>query len=138
MQFSLVSVLALAASATAVSVSFDNVYDSSSTPLANTQCSDGANGLITRYGWTTLGQVPKFPNVGGAGPVQSWNSANCGKCYKLTYGSQSVNVLAVDGTTDGSFNIAQAAMNTLTNGQAAQLGRVEAGVEEVAAGECGL
>lgn len=39
-------------------------------------CSDGANGLITRYGWATQGVIPKFPYIGGAELIAGWNSPN--------------------------------------------------------------
>lgn len=54
-------------------VSWDAGYtrDKSLTTVA---CSDGANGLIWRYGWNTLGDIPNFPYVGGAEAVRGWNS----------------------------------------------------------------
>ena len=39
-------------------------------------CSDGANGLITRYGWQNQGAIPNFPYIGGSDTVASWNSPN--------------------------------------------------------------
>jgi hypothetical protein len=99
-------------------------------------CSDGPNGLITRYNWQTLGQVSNFPNIGGA-PNTGWNSPNCGTCWRLEYNGHKVNVLAVDLATTG-FNIGLTAMQALTNGQAEQLGRVEATATQVDVKECGL
>lgn len=61
----------------------------------------------------------------------------CGTCWQLTYGGRTINVLAIDHTATG-FNLAEAAMNELTNGQAAALGRVDATAVQVAASECGL
>lgn len=61
----------------------------------------------------------------------------CGTCWQLSYGGRTINVLAIDHAASG-FNIAQAAMNELTNGQAAALGRVEATVVQTAASDCGL
>ena len=46
-------------------------------------------------------------------------------------------VTAMDHAANG-FNIAEAAMNTLTNGQAEFLGRITAGATQVAASNCGL
>jgi hypothetical protein len=100
-------------------------------------CSDGKNGLITRYGWQTQGNIPKFPNIGGAQAIAGWNSASCGTCWKLTYKGKSINVLAIDHTAAG-FNIALTAMNTLTNGQAVKLGRVDATATQVAVSNCGV
>ena len=36
-------------------------------------CSDGENGLETRYGWKIQSDVPNFPYVGGAFRVAGWN-----------------------------------------------------------------
>ena len=46
-------------------------------------------------------------------------------------------MLAIDHAEEG-FNIAQAAMDTLTGGQAVQLGRVDADWVEVDKSVCGL
>ncbi|TFK61486.1 immunomodulatory protein, partial [Pluteus cervinus] len=126
------ALVVLPASATSVSVAFDTVYDNASGSLTSVACSDGTNGLITR-GYTTFGSLKAFPNIAAAGVVEGWNSQNCGTCWKITYGSKSINVLAVDHAGSGSFNLALAAMNTLTNGQAQQLGRITADATLVAA-----
>ncbi|EFW99471.1 epl1 protein [Grosmannia clavigera kw1407] len=135
MRFSALALFASAASA--VSVSYDTGYDDSSRSLTVVSCSDGTNGLITRYGWQTQGSVSKFPYIGGADAIAGWNSANCGTCWQLTYNGRSINVLAIDHAGSG-FNIAQAAMNDLTNGQAASLGRIDATATQVAVSNCGL
>jgi hypothetical protein len=57
-------------------VSYDTGYDDGSRSLANVACSDGQNGLITRYGWQTQGQVARFPYIGGIDAVDRWNSPN--------------------------------------------------------------
>lgn len=44
--------------------------------MNDVSCSDGVNGLTTRYGWTTQGAIPKFPYIGGAELIAGWNSAN--------------------------------------------------------------
>lgn len=131
------SFLTLAVATSAITVAYDEGYDQAGRSLTAVSCSDGANGLITRYGWSTQGQIPKFPNIGAAAAVAGWNSAACGTCWKLTYGGRSVNVLAVDHAAAG-FNIALGAMNTLTNGQAVALGRVEATAVQVDKSACGL
>ena len=46
-------------------------------------------------------------------------------------------VLAIDHAAAG-FNIAQAAMDTLTNGQAVALGRIDAAATQVSPSACGL
>ncbi|KAF4335441.1 eliciting plant response [Fusarium beomiforme] len=130
----------LAAALTSVSattVSYDPGYGESGRALTAVACSDGTNGLITKHGWKTQGQIPKFPYIGGAQAVAGWNSPNCGTCWKLTYKGKSINVLAIDHTAAG-FNISPAAMNALTGGKAVQLGRVDATSVQVPVKNCGL
>ncbi|KAF5576329.1 eliciting plant response [Fusarium pseudoanthophilum] len=124
-------------SVTATTVSYDPGYGESGRALTAVACSDGKNGLITKYKWKTQGQIPKFPYIGGAQAVAGWNSPNCGTCWKLTYKGKSINVLAID-HTDAGFNISPAAMNALTNNQAVKLGRVDATATQVAISNCGL
>lgn len=62
-------------------------------------------------------------------------SPQCGTCYSLTYRGKTIYVLAIDHTATG-FNIAQNAMNALTNGNAAQFGRVDAEYAQVAKSNC--
>ncbi|KAI0839610.1 SnodProt1 [Hypoxylon sp. FL0890] len=137
MQFSkLAQLLSLVAASSAVSVSYDTGYDDGSRSLTAVACSDGQNGLITRYGWQTQGQIPAT-YIGAADTIAGWNSPNCGTCYQLTYNGKSINVYAIDHTANG-FNIALDAMNALTNGQAVALGRVEATSQQVDVSACGI
>ncbi|KAI0021350.1 EC5 protein [Xylariomycetidae sp. FL0641] len=139
MQFSnLLQILSLAAVSSAISVGYDTIYDNGAQAMTSVSCSDGANGLITKYGWQTFGAVAGFPNIGAAEAVEGWNSASCGTCWKLTYNGRSINVLAVDHAGAGQFNLALDAMNTLTNGQGVALGRVEATAAQVDVSQCGL
>ncbi|TEB31346.1 cerato-platanin-related secreted protein [Coprinellus micaceus] len=141
MKFALVlcSVVA-AALGQSITVSYDTVYDNASQSLATVACSDGSNGLLTR-GFTTFGSLPRFPRIGGVPAVTGWNSPACGTCWQLAYTSggvtRTVNIIAVDVGSRG-FNIARAAMNELTNGQATQLGRVPVTANQVAPSACGL
>ncbi|KAG2139050.1 Cerato-platanin [Suillus clintonianus] len=128
--------IALPVLAQTETLSYDNTYDNPSQSLSTVACSDGPNGLITK-GYTTLGQLPNFPNVGGVYTVTGWDSAYCGTCYEVTYGSNTIAILAVDVATAG-FNVAEAAMNTLTGNQAAFLGRVSVTSVQVNASVCGL
>lgn len=125
----------------AVNTSFDPVYDNKNQSLATVACSNGSNGLLTK-GFTTFGSLPKFPFIGGAPAITGFNSPNCGTCWKLTFTNSSgiansVNILAIDVATP-DFNIAESAMNVLTNGQAVQLGRVPVVAAQVNASVCGL
>ncbi|KAI9346759.1 Cerato-platanin-domain-containing protein [Zopfochytrium polystomum] len=142
----LLALLAVAATATAspaapplsrrdqVSVAYDNNYSKATNlPLASFACSDGANGLLTK-GYTNIASLKAYAS---ATPyVKGWNSPSCGKCYTVTYGGRSINVVAVD--VGNSFVMGQDAMDALTGGQAVALGRVQANAVEVAASVCGL
>ncbi|KAF8352218.1 Cerato-platanin [Amanita rubescens] len=123
-------------------VTYDARYDARTASLDTVACSDGANGLEKR-GFTTLGSLPSFPNIGAAYAVAGWNSTACGTCWQLTYtnakgASKSINVTAVDHAGADSFNIAQEAMNTLTNNQSIALGRVSVTSVQVPSSGCGL
>ncbi|EHK25601.1 small protein 1 [Trichoderma virens Gv29-8] len=138
MQLSNIFTLALfTAAVSADTVSYDTGYDNGSRSLNDVSCSDGPNGLETRYHWSTQGQIPRFPYIGGAAAVAGWNSASCGTCWKLQYSGHTIYVLAVDHAASG-FNIALDAMNALTGGQAVQLGRVSATATQVPVKNCGL
>ena len=123
-------------------LSYDPAYDNAASSLTTVACSDGDNGLITR-GFTTFGSLPKFPNIGGIGTIEGWNSRNCGTCHQLTYihptsgEKRSIDVLAID-KADNGFNIALEAMNELTGKQGEALGRVNVAAKQVAASVCGL
>ena len=63
------------------------------TPLSTCACSDGANGLMTRWKYQNLQSM--FPFVTSFSQA-SWNSPNCGKCIKLINGSKVVYVTVID------------------------------------------
>lgn len=122
--------------ASAITVSYDTGYDDAGRSMTAVSCSDGANGLITKYGWQTQGAI-KTPYFGGYQGIAGWNSPQCGTCYSLTYNGKTIYVLAIDHTASG-FNINQKGLNALTNNQAVQLGRVDATYSQVASSKCGL
>ncbi|KAF2788284.1 Asp f 13-like protein [Melanomma pulvis-pyrius CBS 109.77] len=140
MKFSTVistAALGLSSLTSAITVSYDTGYDDKSRSLNVVSCSDGANGLITRYGWQTQGAIPAYPYIGGYQGVAGWNSPQCGTCYGVTYNGKTIYVLAIDHTASG-FNLAKAAMDALTNNQATQLGRVDAQYAQVDKSKCKL
>ncbi|KIJ31052.1 hypothetical protein M422DRAFT_61683 [Sphaerobolus stellatus SS14] len=125
------------ANVTATTASFDNAYDNAKGSLDTVACS-GTNALtIATKGARTFGALPSFPRIGGAPAVAGFNSPNCGSCWALTFENETINVLAID-VAASSFNIAQAALDELTGGQAVQLGRVNVTAVEVAPSACGL
>ncbi|KAK0387384.1 hypothetical protein NLU13_5696 [Sarocladium strictum] len=138
MQLSVLSVLSsMMALGSAVTLSYDTGYDQAARPLTSLACSDGVNGLITKYGWHTQGQVPHFPHIGGAAAVAGWNSPSCGTCWNLQYNGKSINILAVDHAASG-FNIGQRAMDELTGGKAVELGRIDVQASQVSIKNCGV
>ncbi|KAG5337168.1 hypothetical protein C0989_010437, partial [Termitomyces sp. Mn162] len=116
-------------------VTFDRTYDNKSGSMLTVACSNGLHGLANCF--PTFGSVPSFPNIGGAAAVASFDSPNCGTCWNLTFQSITISVLAIDHAGEG-FNIALEAMNTLTNGQAEFLGRVNATSAQVDKSFCGM
>ncbi|KAF8464448.1 SnodProt1 [Kalaharituber pfeilii] len=131
--FSLASLLP-SALALAGTLAYDTIYDSPSTSTLSLACSDGVNGLYTK-GYQSLGSIGNFPNVGAAPSITGWNSPNCGKCFKVTYNGKSIFVTGVDSSRgSGGFVVSKAAMNTLTNGQADMLGRVNVDWEQLSSG----
>ncbi|SPN97371.1 related to Protein SnodProt1 [Cephalotrichum gorgonifer] len=124
---------AFVATAAAVSVSYDRGYDDASRSMSTVTCSDGPNGLASRF--PTQGKLPVFPYIGGA-PGVTWNSPLCGSCWKVTYQGHSIHMLAIDSAN--GFNMAFAAMNDLTKGNAEFLGTVQAEATQVDKSICGL
>ena len=70
------SIFSLAAAANALTVSYDQGYDNPDRSLNDVACSNGPNGLMTKYGWQTQGEIPHFANIGGWEGVVSWGSEN--------------------------------------------------------------
>ncbi|KAL7281975.1 Cerato-platanin [Trametes coccinea BRFM310] len=130
--------IALVSSACAITVSYDETYDNPNGDLNDVTCDNGPNGLLPK-GFTNFKSLPSFPNIGGAAVVTSFNSPNCGTCWKLTYAGtgKSINVLAMD-HADTGFNISLEALNTLTDNQGVALGAIDATATQVAPSECGL
>ncbi|KAG2139028.1 immunomodulatory protein [Suillus clintonianus] len=136
---STVAALATCAIATSYSLSYDTVYDGGSTSLNTVACSDGSNGMES-HGYTTFNSIPNFPYIGGAPQITGWNSAYCGSCWAITYGSTTKYITAIDvgdEARDG-FNLSLEAMNGLTGGQAEFLGRITVTATQVDASYCGL
>ncbi|CRG92401.1 hypothetical protein PISL3812_09460 [Talaromyces islandicus] len=121
---------------TTIDVAYDNTYDNRDQSTSTLACSDGTNGLIGK-GYSTLGALPKFPNVGGAPTIAGWNSPNCGACYGITYNGKTVYVIGVDVAVD-RFVLSQGALDTLTNGQAVSLGHVTATYAPAPLQSCGF
>ncbi|MEV0323070.1 hypothetical protein ACIBKX_33900 [Streptomyces sp. NPDC050658] len=118
---------ASAGTAVQKTVGFDVMYDNPGTSFRYLACSDGSNGFITR-GYETLGEVESFPNVVAIDEIAGWNSSYCGATVRISYGGRTITAVAVDHADNGAL-LSKAAMNTLTNGRADELGTVKATVE---------
>ncbi|KAM5542789.1 hypothetical protein V8D89_003750 [Ganoderma adspersum] len=119
-----------------VSVSYDRTYDSTLTTSDDVSCSD----WMTTKDYLTLSELPSFPRVAGADVIDGSHSALCGQCWQLTYHTPTetnVHVVVIDTATKG-FTISEHAMNDLTDGKAAGLGRVDAEAKVVAREHCGM
>ncbi|THH09642.1 hypothetical protein EW145_g1871 [Phellinidium pouzarii] len=117
-------------------VTYNQVYDNANQSLSTVACSNGANGLLTKN-FTTFGSLPTFPFIGGASAIASWDSANCGTCWNVTFNGTSITILAIDVAKNG-FNVGLTAMNNLTHGDAVQVGLVQATSSQLNASACGL
>jgi hypothetical protein len=112
-------------------VTFDNTYDKAGGSLNSVACSNGVNGLVSKY--PTFGNIPTYPLIGGA-PGIAWNSPNCGGCWELTSArGASIIMTAVDSAA--TFNIAEAAFKVLNGGQVGQ-GVLEVFAQEVPRSLC--
>lgn len=133
------SIIALASLTALVSgtqsASYDNLYDNAFGDMNTVACSDGSHGLARKY--PTFGDLPTFPNIGGASVIGGWNSASCGTCWKLTFEGVSIFVTAID-HTDNGFNLAEAALNTLTDDNAEFYGVIQVDATQVDKSNCGL
>jgi hypothetical protein len=93
--------------------------------LTSVACSDGANGLMTRWGYQTL--EPMFPYVAAMAGA-TWNSPKCGTCVCLTddAGAGSVCVTVIDACgarQEGThFDIAESAFTELFGSAGIQAG----------------
>ena len=114
---------------------YNATFDNKAGSLNSVACSDGPNGLASRF--LTFGDIPNFPFVGGAFDVE-WNSPNCGGCWNITNPTTgvSIQITAID-TATGGFNIAQKAFEQLNGGQIGQ-GVVDVVANKVAASVCGF
>lgn len=140
MQFTTIIFSILSAAATAFAASgtaaYDTTYDTASLSTLSIACSDGINGLNTK-GYPSLGSLPRFPRVGASAEVGGWNSPNCGKCYTITWGTRSINVIAVDHANEG-WVLSRAALDELTGGLAVMIGRFPVTWVPAAQSSCGF
>ena len=123
------------ARSTTVKATFDTMYDNRNSSLNGVACSNGANGLVTRF--PTFGYIPTFPFIGGA-PGIVWNSPNCGGCWKLTNAATGIWIIMTAIDSAATFNIAQEAFETLNGGQIGQGVLDHVTAEQISPSFCGL
>jgi hypothetical protein len=100
-------------------VTYDQTFDNRDGSTSNVACSNGPNGLASRYPW--FGNFSSFPYIGGAYDIV-WNSTNCGSCW-LIYNPANgawVYITGID-TAGSGFNIAKQAFQKLGNVDAGSL-----------------
>jgi hypothetical protein len=133
-----VSIASPTASTDVQPVRFNTFYDNGQQSLNNVACSNGDNGLITK-GYTTFDSLPSFPYVGAGFAVHNWNSPECGSCWQLTYEDTGVTIYAtaID-TVYSGFDLSEAAVNALTNGNAEQFSYINVDSTQVDPSYCGL
>lgn len=117
-----------------ISVGYNEAFDDSSYPISQTSCSDGSNGLAGK-GYDSVGSIAIYPNVASVYTIAGWNSPNCGKCYQLDYNDHSLFVLAIDHAGSGAY-LSKAALNSVTNGDAERLGRVDMEISAASEENC--
>lgn len=100
-------------------VTWDQTFDNPSGSTNGVACSDGQNGLASKY--PTFGSFPYFPNIGGAYDIV-WNSTNCGSCWFIynPANHQWVYITGID-TAGHGFNIAKGAFQKLGDVNAGSL-----------------
>ena len=120
---------------TPLRATFDTTFDNPNLSLNNVACSNGDNGLVSKF--PTFSTIPNYPNIGGAFDV-AWNSPNCGDCWSITNPANgaSIYMTAVD-TAGAGFNMATAAFETLNGGQIGK-GVLDVTATKVAPSFCGL
>jgi hypothetical protein len=99
---------------TPLKATYDPTYDNPHGSLNSVACSNGQNGLASKY--PTFDKLPTFPFIGGAYDIV-WNSPNCGGCWKITNraNNRSIHIIAID-TAGAGFNIAEEGFRALTGG----------------------
>ena len=126
----IVSLICLFASATPsiaqtlTTVTWSSFYDNANQSTAIIACAEWAAG----NNFTTLGDVPAFPNIGGAS-IASGNTSACGTCLSILDEQTgiTIEVTVVDAATTGVV-VSLEALNVATENNAQNLGSIQASV----------
>ncbi|KAI0258505.1 Cerato-platanin [Gloeopeniophorella convolvens] len=133
----IIVLVAFVSTAAATHIRYNETYDNPHGSLNTVACSNGDWHGLTTQDFIDFQSLPSFPNIGAAQAIAGFNSPACGSCWQITYEGKSIIVTAIDHADDG-FTLSLEAMNTLTDGNAVELGVVDATAEQVAASKCGL
>lgn len=106
--------------------------------LETVACSNGANGIMVKYGMTTLDQL--FPYV-TASSFATWNSPNCGGCYQLNYKGKSIKITVIDQCQmiDGystHFDLSREAFEEISGNEGIHTGHFIATYSKISSGHC--
>lgn len=99
-------------------------------------CASGENGLTKRFGWKILGDVTHFPYIAGIDSI-TWNSTQCGSCWRITHDSKTIYVVGIDNMGKG-VNLPYQVFRWLAGPKAKELGSIDGTVVQVSlpANEC--
>ena len=105
-----------------VEVSHNAKYDIGASSMGTVSCS------------SYLG--PKYPTFGNlpTNKIGGRYSVNCGSCWQLGYNHKIVYALAIDGSTEGSFQLSQSAMDALGG----QKEKYQVSISPASPAKCGL
>lgn len=73
----------------------------------------------------------------GIDTIKSTSSAGCFSCWRLDYGDKHISLLVID-SADSGFVLSLNAMQSLTDGQALELVRIDVEATEVEVSNCGI
>ncbi|KFY91516.1 hypothetical protein V500_04639 [Pseudogymnoascus sp. VKM F-4518 (FW-2643)] len=119
-----------------VSLTYNAIYDKDSRPLSEVACWNKETGSIPDYfEWKTQGNIP--PRVLAMDTITNPTSTGCLSCWQLEYDGRARPFLCIDGA-DSGFVVSLEGMNSLTNGKAVKLNRIDVNATKVDLGNCGL
>ncbi|KAF5694162.1 heat-stable 19 kDa antigen [Fusarium denticulatum] len=122
-------------SVSAVSLTYNKLYDNNSIPVSQLACYKNGFILDGFSEWKTIGDIPR--SITGLEQVDGPNSPLCGSCWILTYGETSRPVLILDSAKEGFVSTLDT-LNWLTHGKGEELGSVEVKADKVDITNCGF